>query len=92
MSIFVINGIISIIQTISNIFILLVIFSVFLPYFLSPTNKFREFVDRIVNPFFILLRRYIPPLGRFDFTPVILVILVQLITILLTGLLANLIK
>lgn len=92
MSIFVINGIISIIQTISNIFILLVIFSVFLPYFLSPTNKFREIVDRIVNPFLVLLRRYIPPLGRFDFTPVILVILVQLVTILLTGLLANLIK
>jgi YggT family protein len=92
MSIFVINGIISIIHTISNIFILLVIFSVFLPYFLSPTNKFREIVDRIVNPFLVLLRRYIPPLGRFDFTPVILVILVQLVTILLTGLLANLIK
>jgi uncharacterized protein YggT (Ycf19 family) len=65
---------------------------VFLPYFLSPTNKFRDIVDRIVNPFLVLLRRYIPPLGRFDFTPVILVILVQLVTILLAGLLANLIK
>jgi uncharacterized protein YggT (Ycf19 family) len=65
---------------------------VFLPYFLSPTNKFRDIVDRIVNPFLVLLRRYVPPLGRFDFTPVILVILVQLVTILLAGLLANLIK
>jgi YggT family protein len=91
MSIFVINGIINIIQMISSIFILLVVFSVFLPYFLSPTNKFREIVDRIVNPFLILLRRYIPPIGRFDFSPVILVILVQLVTYLLTSLLASLV-
>jgi YggT family protein len=91
MSLFVINGIINIIQMISSIFILLVVFNVFLPYFLSPANRFREIVDRIVNPFLILLRRYIPPIGRFDFTPVILVILVQLVTYLLTSLLASLV-
>lgn len=92
MSVPIINGIIYIIQTITNIYILLIVFNVFLPYFLSPTNRFREVVDNLVNPLLNLLRRYIPPIGRIDFTPVVLVILVQLVNYLLVGLIASLIK
>lgn len=88
----VINGIITIIQMVSNVFILLIVFSVFMPYFFSPTNRFREFVDRIVDPFLSLLRRYIPPIGRIDFSPVVLVILVQLVTYLLVSLITSLVK
>ncbi len=91
MSEFIINGVINILQAATNIFILLVIFNVFLPYFLPPTNRFREIVDRIVNPFLILIRKYIPPIGRFDFSPVVLVILVQLVMYLVTTLLSSLI-
>lgn len=88
----VINGIITIIQMVSNVFILLIVFSVFMPYFLSPANRFREIVDRIVDPFLSLLRRYIPPISRIDFSPVVLVILVQLVTYLLVALLASLVN
>jgi uncharacterized protein YggT (Ycf19 family) len=92
MSVIIIHVIINIIQMISNVFVLLVVFSVFMPYFLSPTNRFREFVDRLVEPFLSLLRRYIPPISRIDFSPVVLVILVQLVTYLLVALLASLVK
>lgn len=88
----VINGIITIIQMVSNVFILLIVFSVFMPYFLSPANRFREIVDRVVDPFLSLLRRYIPPISRIDFSPVVLVILVQLVTYLLVALLASLVN
>jgi len=88
----VINGIITIIQMVSNVFILLIVFSVFLPYFLSPANRFREIVDRIVDPFLSFLRHYIPPISRIDFSPVVLVILVQLVTYLLVALLASLVN
>ena len=92
MTLMIIQGIINILQAVSQIFILLIVFNVFLPYFLPPTNRFREIVDRIVNPFLSLIQKYIPPIGRFDFSPVILVILVQLVTYVLTVLLSNLIK
>jgi uncharacterized protein YggT (Ycf19 family) len=87
----IIGGIIYVIQAASQIFILLIIFNVFLPYFLPITNRFREIVDNIVNPFLRLIQRYVPPIGRFDFSPVILVILVQLVTWLLRVLLLKLI-
>ena len=83
--------IIRIIQTISNVYILLIVLNVFLPYFLPSTNRFREIVDQLVRPLLALIQRYLPPIGRFDFSPVALVILVQLITYLLVNLLASLI-
>ncbi len=91
MSVFIVNGLIQVLQAATNIFILLVIFNVFLPYFLPPTNRFREIVDRIVTPFLRLIQKYVPPIGRFDFSPVVLVILVQLVAYLLTSLLHSLV-
>jgi uncharacterized protein YggT (Ycf19 family) len=87
----IIGGIIYVLQAASQIFILLIILNVFLPYFLPITNRFREIVDNIVNPFLRIIQRYVPPIGRFDFSPVILVILVQLVTWLLRVLLLKLI-
>jgi uncharacterized protein YggT (Ycf19 family) len=91
MSVFIVNSLIQVLQAATNIFILLVIFNVFLPYFLPPTNRFREIVDRIVTPFLLLIQKYVPPIGRFDFSPVVLVILVQLVAYLLTSLLHSLV-
>ena len=87
----IITVIINILEVASQIFILLVLFNVFLPYFLPVTNRFREMVDNIVNPFLRLIQRYVPPIGRFDFSPVILVILVQVVMWLLRVLLVRLI-
>lgn len=87
----IIGGIIYILQAASQLFILLIILNVFMPYFLPVTNRFREIVDNIVNPFLRIIQRYVPPIGRFDFSPVILVILVQLVTWLLRVLLLKLI-
>lgn len=87
----IITVIINILDAASQIFILLVLFNVFLPYFLPVTNRFREIVDNIVNPFLRLIQRYVPPIGRFDFSPVILVILVQVVMWLLKFLLLRLI-
>lgn len=92
MSVIVLRVIVNVLQTASNIYVLLVIFNVFLPYFVSPDNPFRRVIDSLVNPLLNLLRRYVPPIGRFDFTPVVLVILVQLVTYLLIALLANLVR
>jgi YggT family protein len=44
-------------------------------------------VDRLVRPLLDPIRRVVPPLGMFDFSPLILIVLVQVLSNLLVGLL-----
>jgi YggT family protein len=69
-------------QTI-NIFSQVLIFIIFahiiLSYFMDPYHPIRAFVDRLVEPLLAPIRRVVPLVGMFDFSSVILIILVQLI-------------
>ena len=66
-----------------NIFVqlitLLVIVEVFLSYFMSPYHPVRLFIDRIVYPLLRPIRNVISPIGGLDLSPIILVIIVQLL-------------
>ncbi len=44
-----------------------------------PTNKLVIILYRVTEPFLAPLRRIIPRVGMFDFTPLVAVILIQLI-------------
>lgn len=57
---------------------LLVIVQVFLSYFLSPYHPLRQNLDRIVEPMLRPIRRVIPPAGMLDFSPLVLLVLLQL--------------
>jgi len=48
-----------------------------------PTNILVKFLHRITEPILAPLRRIIPRVGRFDFTPLVAIILLQLIYYLL---------
>ena len=74
------NSLIYIIDALSNVLVVLVIVSVILSYFMDPYHPIRRGVDRIVDPMLAPIRRVIPPLGMFDFSPLILIILIQLIS------------
>jgi YggT family protein len=76
-----------IINTISQIFIWVVIASSLLSFFLPPYHPVREALDRIVDPFLNPIRRVVPLAGTLDFSPLILILLVQLIAGLLIKLL-----
>jgi YggT family protein len=67
------------INTISQIFIWVVIASSLLSFFLPPYHPVREALDRIVDPFLNPIRRLVPNAGMFDFSPLILIIAVQFI-------------
>ena len=69
---------------------LLVIVQVFLSYFMSPYHPVRQGFDRVVEPMLRPIRKVIPPAGMFDFSPVILLILVQLLGKILIELLSRL--
>ncbi len=75
------------IQWFANLIIFLVIVQVILSYFMSPYHPIRSFVDRLVEPLLAPIRRVVPLVGMLDFSPFILIILVQLIEQVLINLL-----
>ena len=68
------------IKLVSQIFIWIVIASSLLSFFLPPYHPVREALDRIVEPFLNPIRRVVPMAGMFDFSPLILIIAVDLIS------------
>ena len=78
------------INAISQLLVLLVIVSVILSYFMDPYHPVRRGVDRIVEPMLSPIRRIVPVVGMLDFSPLVLIILIQLISSLLTRLLISL--
>jgi YggT family protein len=81
---------IQLINIIAQLITLLVIVQVALSYFMSPFHPVRQAIDRLVEPLLAPIRRLLPQTGMLDFSPLILIILVQIIARLLSGLLATL--
>jgi YggT family protein len=52
-----------------------------------PYHAFRRAISSIVDPMLAPIRRLIPPIGMFDFSAFIFLILVQVLATFLTGLL-----
>ena len=57
----------------------LVIAHVILSYFMSSHHPIRETIDRFVNPMLAPIRQLLPFTGGLDFSPLILIILLQLL-------------
>lgn len=76
------------ISLIINLLTVLVILYVVFSYFVSPDQPVRRVIDRIVEPMLAPIRRIVAPVSGLDFSPVILILLLQI-----TGsLLANLLR
>jgi len=86
----IIGLLIFLVQTVAWVFSLLLIVDILLSYFLSPYNSVRMVFDRIVQPVLTPIRRIVPPIAMIDFSPVILLILIQLVESLLLGILSRL--
>ncbi len=77
----------ALINMLGSLLILLVFISALLSFFLSPYHPIREALDRIVNPMLDPIRRVVPTLGGLDFSPLILIIVIQFLTRVLVALL-----
>jgi YggT family protein len=75
------------INLIMNLLFLLVLAYVILSYVVPPYNQFRLWVDRIVEPMLRPIRKVVPLVGMLDFSPIVLLILVQVIGYILKRLL-----
>ncbi|MHB0922824.1 MAG: YggT family protein [Bellilinea sp.] len=85
-----ISTLIKIIQTLGSVLMIIVIADIILSYFVSPYNKIRMTLDRIVYPMLNPIRKVIPPLGGLDFSPIVLIMLIQVVEWLLISLLSAL--
>ena len=83
-------ALITIINIVSQLLVLLVIISVILSYFMDPYHPIRRGVDNIVEPLLTPIRRVVPLIGMLDFSPLILILLVQIVRSLLVSLLLSL--
>jgi YggT family protein len=86
----VISILINLVNLIEWILILLVFVSVILSYFMDPYHPVRRGVDRVVEPMLSPIRRIVPLVGMLDFSPLVLIILIQLTSGLLVRLLSSL--
>jgi YggT family protein len=76
----VINLIILFINALSQLLVLVVIVSVILSYFMDPYHPVRRAIDSVVEPLLSPIRRVVPLIGMLDFSPLILIILVQVVS------------
>jgi YggT family protein len=72
-----------IIQTIFQILTFAIIIDALLSFVLSPYQPVRAFLDRLINAMLAPIRRIVPPIMNMDFSPVILLLLLQLVEYLL---------
>ena len=81
---------ITLINYLSLAFSLLLIAYVVLSYFMDPYHPVRNTVNRLVNPILNPIRRLLPQTGMMDFSPIVAIILVQVLESILRNLLLSL--
>ncbi len=73
----------SIITIIEQTLLVLILLNVVLSFFMDPFHPFRQSVDRLIEPLLRPIRQIVPSFGRFDFSPIILMIIVEIVAAIL---------
>lgn len=77
------------IDFIARLLILTVVIDAVLSFFMPPYHPLRVALGRIVNPMLDPIRRVVPPLGMFDISPLILILLIEFLSRVLISLLVR---
>ena len=73
------SALVQVVNTFAQILVLVVILHVILSYFMDPYHPVRRGLSSVVEPLLSPIRQIIPPVGMIDFSPLILIVLIQLI-------------
>lgn len=71
------------VNLLSQVLTVLIIAQAIMSYFVSPYHPVREALDRLLDPLYAPIRRLLPQTGMLDFSPLVLIILVQIVSRLL---------
>lgn len=85
-----IQFLVTFIQVVSQIFIWVVIANSLLSFFVSPYHPVREALERIIGPFLNPIRNIMPNTGGIDFSPLVLILVVEFLSRVLIGILISL--
>ena len=81
------NAVVTVIVTIFNFLSLLIIADALLSFILPPYHPVRETLGRILQPLYAPIRRILPTMGMMDFSPIVLLLLLQVLERLIISLL-----
>jgi len=76
------------IQALFQLLTIIIIVDAVVSFVLSPYQPFRQFLDKLVNPMLEPIRRIVPPIMNMDFSPIILLLVLQGIEYLLLKIIA----
>jgi len=85
-----VSSLISAVQLICLVLTLIVLADVIVSFFLNPYHPIRRWLDSVVEPMLAPIRRVLPAIGPLDFSPLVLLILIQLVQDLLVRVLQSL--
>ena len=85
-----INLLILFINALFQLLFWLVFITVILSYFMNPYHPVRRALDGFVEPMLAPIRRILPPIGGLDFSPFVLLLLLQLLGNIIIRLLSTL--
>jgi len=77
--------IVDIIQAIRTVVYILVILKVVLSYIMDPFHPFRQSIDRLLDPALKPIQQVLPTFGGYDFSPLVLIIIVEILSSILLG-------
>ena len=78
------------INLLTQVITLLVLAQAIMSFFVSPFHPVRQSLDRLLDPLYAPIRRILPQTGMIDFSPLVVIILVQIVSRLLISVLTSL--
>ena len=79
MSITAASWLIAAINLLTRLAIIVLVIQAVLTFFVPPYNPVRQFLDRLVYPLLAPIRRVMPATGPLDFSPLVLIIAVEIL-------------
>ena len=67
------------VNLVTRLVIIVLVIQVVLTYFLPPYNPVRQRLDRLVYPLLAPIRRVMPNTGPLDFSPLVLIIAIEIL-------------
>ncbi len=78
------DGLANFIDSLALIYLLMILAYVVMSMLPLPYNvwvgRIRRFLDQTVSPYLNLFRRFIPPIGMFDISPIVAIFVLQIVS------------
>lgn len=74
------SPVIIVINTLIQVLSAVIVIDALLSFVLAMDHPIRSALGKILNPIYAPFRRFLPPMGGFDFTPLIVLLLLQLVS------------